>query len=173
MKIRTSLHIDGQTTQLLVYPVMQETTDHLLLKLAAAIFFHRREPILSPSIQHPALHGGDFTPDLMTVNDHNEITLWVECGKTTTHKMEKIAKRHRAARLVMLTPHPLEARATKDNLPDENWNRWEYLAFPVGDFDRWRQIVRETNDVIGEADEKSMNVVVNEDMYVVDLEKIQ
>lgn len=173
MKIRSVLHFDGLQKQLLVFPVMQETVDHLLLKLAAAILFYRLDPLLSPTLQHPALREQEFIPDLLHVNDRNEVTLWMECGKTTVHKMEKTAKRYRDARLVMLADHPIEGRQIAANLPDEKWNRWEILAFQHGEFGRWKQMVKETNDIMGEADERSMNLVVNEDVYVTDLEKIR
>ena len=172
MKIRATLHVDGRSTALLVCPVMQETTEHVLLKLAAAVLFAKREPILSPSSQHPALRDQDFLPDLVHVNDHNEVTLWIECGGTTLHKMEKVAKRYRDARLIVLTATPVEGATIKENLPQEPWNRWEIFAFPHGEFARWKQLIRESNDLIGEADERSMNLVVNEEMYVMDLETI-
>jgi uncharacterized protein YaeQ len=173
MKIRTTLHFDGREKQLLVYPIMQETTDHLALKLAAAILFYRHDPILSPTLQHPALREQEFIPDLLHVNDRNEVTLWMECGKTTLHKMEKTAKRYRDARLVMLTTNPIEGRQVAENLPREKWNRWEISSFQHGEFERWRQVVKEANDVMGEADEQSMNLVINEDVYVTELEKIK
>jgi uncharacterized protein YaeQ len=172
VKIRAALHLDGQTTNLLVYPGLNETTDHQLLKLAAAVLFHRLEPMLSPSSQHPALRDQDFLPDLMKVNDENEVTLWLECGKTTIHKIEKVSKRFRGARMVMLTTQAREARQMAEEIGDENWNRLELLAFPEGEFNRWRQLITENVDLIGEADERHLNLVVNEDMYVVDLEKI-
>jgi hypothetical protein len=173
MKIRASLYLNGQEKQLVLFPVMQETTDHLLLKLAAAILFDRPDLILSPTLQHPALREQEFIPDLLHVNDQNEVTLWLECGKTTLHKMEKVAKRYRDARLVMLTDNPIEGRQIAENLPSEKWNRWEILSFQHGEFVRWRASVKESNDVMGEADERSMNLVVNEDVYVTELEKIR
>jgi len=173
MKIRALLHFTEKSSAVLLTPIQQETADHLLLKLAASILFHNQEPIVAPSSQHPALREQDFLPDLFHVNDRNEVTLWIECDKTTVHKMEKVAKRYRDARLVMLMMQPLEAKQMAANVPDEKWNRWEIYAFALGAFDRWRQIIRESNDVMGEADERSMNLVVNEDVYVTDLEKIR
>jgi uncharacterized protein YaeQ len=173
MKIRATLHLDGKSSQLAVYPILSETMDHVLLKLAAGILFAKHEPILSPSSQHPALQGQDFLPDLMQANDHNEVTLWIECGKTTQHKLEKVAKRYRDARLIMLTHNPIEGKQLAETLPDEKWNRWEISAFQHGEFERWRQVVKESSEFIGEADERSMNLVVNEDLYVTDLEKIR
>ena len=93
MKIRSTLHLGDQPVQILLVPILSETLDHLLLKLAAAVLFHKTEPIVSPSSQHPALQGQDFLPDLVKVNDTNDVTLWIECGKTTLHKIEKVSKR--------------------------------------------------------------------------------
>lgn len=173
MKIRAAMHLSGKSWNLLVYPVLNETTDHLLLKLAAATLFHASEPILSPSLTHPALREQEFVPDLMAVNDANEVTLWLECGKTTLHKLEKVAKRFRGARMVMLTAQPHEGLQMAESLPEEKWNRLEILAFAPGDFDQWRQRVTETLAIIGEADERSLNLVINNDVFIGDLQKIR
>ena len=69
--------------------------------------------IASPQ-QHPALAGQDFAPDLITADDTNQVTLWVECGKTTLHKLDKVTKRFREARLWMLMAHPHEAKRIGD-----------------------------------------------------------
>jgi len=172
MKIRSTVTLGEHSFQSLLVPVMQETDDHLILKLAAQVLFHPSEPIPSPSLQHPALQGQDFVPDLMHVNDHNEITLWIECGKTTPHKIEKVSKRYRQARLVMLTENPREAQQMLKDVREESWNRLECLAFPEGEFSRLRESVSENNQIIGEATETELNLVINDQLFVCDLQKI-
>src|SRR5438876_1924613 len=103
MKIRSTLHLDGKVFPLQLFPVLQETDDHLMLKLASFIFFHEKEPVvIASSQQHAALAGQDFAPDLMTVDLTNQVTLWIQCGKTTLHKLDKVTKRFREARIWML-----------------------------------------------------------------------
>src|SRR5689334_8153875 len=112
------------TRSLQLHPILQETDDHLRLKLAACVLFHRVEPlVISSPQQHDALAGQDFAPDLMTVDDTHQVTLWIECGKTTLHKLDKSAKRFRAARMVMLMARPHEARQMAESVADLNHDR--------------------------------------------------
>jgi uncharacterized protein YaeQ len=173
MKIRAALHLGEKAQSLQLFSVLQETADHLVLKLAAAIFFHETEPeIISSPQQSPALAGQDFAPDLLKVDDTNQVTLWVECGKTTLHKLTKVTKRFREARLIMLTAHPVEAKQIAANLNEEDLTRFKVWSFDFGEFERWRNMVQEQNDIIGEADETSMNLVVNGQIFVTTLRRI-
>src|ERR1019366_3141903 len=103
MKIRAKLHINGESRSLVLFPVLSETVDHVVLKLAAALFFSAAEPIISPSSRHPTLRDQEFVPDVMALNEAGELILWVECGKTTPHKLSKVSKRFRQARVIVLT----------------------------------------------------------------------
>jgi uncharacterized protein YaeQ len=174
MKIRASLHLDGKTTPLQLYPVLQETDDHLILKLAACIFFHAKEPIVITSPQqHSALMDQDYAPDLLTADYTNQVTLWVECGKTTIHKLTKITNRFREARIWMLIAQPLEAKQMAQALDDAKNKRIEVWSFQMGEFNRWKALVQEQNDVIGEANETSMNLVINNEMFMTELSRIR
>jgi len=174
MKIRCTLHLDGKTIPFQLFSVLQETDDHVILKLAAFIFFHSLEPlVITSSQQHPSLMGQDFSPDLMTADDTNQVTLWIQCGKTTLHKLDKITKRFRGARIWMLMAHPLEAKQMAESLEDEGNTRIEVWCFKFGEFARWKNLIQDQNDIIGEATETSMNLVVNSQMFVTDLERVR
>ena len=111
MKIRASIHLGEESVNLQFIPILQETDDHLVLKLAASLFFHADRPVVVTSPQqHPCLMGQDFWPDLLALNIAGEATLWIECGKTTSHKLEKVSKRFRDTRIVMLTEQPREGK---------------------------------------------------------------
>src|SRR5438552_5659544 len=101
-----------------------------MLKLASFIFFHTREPLVinSPQ-QHDALIGQDFAPDLMTADDTNQVTLWIQCGKTTLHKLDKVTKRFRDARIWMLMASPNEAKQMAESLEKEGNTRIEVWSF--------------------------------------------
>ena len=174
MKIRSTLHLGEKTRALQLHPILSETDDHLLLKLAACVFFYEREPlVISSPQQHPALAGQDFAPDLITVDDTNRVTFWVECAKTTLHKLDKVTKRFREARLLMLMAHPLEARQMAESLEGEGNTRIEIWSFQQGEFGRWKSLVREQNDIIGEANETSMNLVINDAMFMTELQRVR
>ncbi len=174
MKIRSILHLDGQTYPLQLFPVLQETDDHLMLKLASFIFFHSMEPIVITSPQqHGALIGQDFAPDLMTADDTHQVTLWIQCGKTTLHKLDKVTKRFRGARIWMLMPSPNEAKPMAESLEGQGNTRIEVWCFKYGEFARWKNLVQEQNDIIGEATETSMNLVINNEMFMTELERVR
>jgi len=174
VKIRASIHLGQKSFSLQLFPVLQETGDHLLLKLAAGIFFHDREPVtVSSPQQQSALAGQDFAPDLIAVDLTNRVTFWVECGKTTLHKLDKVTKRFRDARIVMLLAHPQEARQMAEALEGEENTRIEVWSFRQGEFDRWKALVQEQNDIIGEATETSMNLVINNEMFMTELQRVR
>src|SRR5690242_6952847 len=106
MKLRASVHLNNQSSSIQIYAGIQETWDHLALKLAASLFFFDSNPTIEMGATHPALQGQDYYPDLLVVDWTNQPTLWVECGKTTLHKLEKVSKRFRQARVIVLTAAP-------------------------------------------------------------------
>lgn len=172
-KIRATLHLGGEPKSLQLYPVLQETDDHLRLKLAAVVFFHEVDPLVITSPQqHTALSNQDFAPDLMTVDYTNQVTLWVECGKTTSNKLDKVAKKFRAARIVMLLAAPHEAKQMAETVATLGHDRIEVWCFQQGEFDRWRALISDQTDIIGEATPTSMNLVVNDAMFMTELTRI-
>jgi len=174
MKIRSTLHLDEKSHTLQLFPVLEETDDHLMLKLAAFVFFHAQEPfIVTSPQQHPALANQDFCPDLMTADYSNQVILWIQCGKTTLHKLAKVTNRYRDARIWMLMARPHEAKQMAETLEDEGNTRIEVWSFMQGEFDRWKSHVKEQNDIIGEATETSMNLVINGEMFMTDLTRIR
>ena len=174
VKIRSSIHLGDRSFSLPLTPILEETDEHLCLKLAAAVFFHALEPVvISSPQQHPALAGQDFAPDLLAVDLTQQVTLWVECAKTTLHKLDKATKRFRGARIVMLMARPHEAKQMAESLESEGNDRIQVWAFPYGEFDRWKSLVREQNDIIGEATETSMNLVINNEMFMTELQRIR
>ena len=174
MKIRSSIHLGDHSFSLHLSPILEETDEHLHLKLAAGVFFHQWQPVvISSPQQHSALAGQDFAPDLLAVDLTQQITLWIECAKTTLHKLDKVTKRFREARIVMLMARPNEAKQMAESLKSQGNDRIEVWSFPYGDFDRWKGLVQEHNDIIGEATGTSMNLVINNEMFMTELTRIQ
>lgn len=174
MKIRSKIQLGDRDFISQLYPLLSETDDHLRLKLAAQILFHEKSPqLITAPQQHPALAGQDFAPDFLLADDTNVVTLWIECGKTTSHKLDKVTKRFRDARILMLIAELLEAQQIANTLESEGNKRIEVWCFAPGEFSRWRKIVAEQNDIIGEATESSMNLVINGEIFVTDLKRIR
>jgi uncharacterized protein YaeQ len=172
MKIRSAIHLGGQSVNLILFPKVQETDDHLALKLAAYLLFFPEHPTPEASTQHPALQGQDFEPDLLAVDESGGVKLWIECGKTTLHKLTKVTRRFRDARVVMVIAEPHEARQMAEEVEDEGVQNVEILSFADGEFSRWRELVLERNDIIGDSTETSLNLVINDHPYMTDLERI-
>jgi len=173
VKIRANLYINEQSSKLVLFPVLSETVDHLLLKLSAALFFSGSLPIVSPTLKHSALRDQEFIPDVMALNEAGELVLWVECGKTTPHKLSKVSKRFRQARVIVLTALPHEGRQMAETLDAESIARVQVWTFQEGEFARWSALVGEANELIGEATETSLNLVLNDQPFMTELQKIR
>lgn len=170
MKIRSSLHINNRDKTLNLFATLQETPDHLVLKLATSLFFFDWNPTIETGATHAALCDQEYYPDLMANDEGGAVTLWIECGKTTIHKLEKVSKRFRNARVIVLTPQPLQGQQQAEAIKEEGL-RVEVWTFDYGEFERWRQCVQDRNDVIGEANETSLNLVINEQVFFTELKR--
>ncbi|MFA5975291.1 MAG: YaeQ family protein [Elusimicrobiota bacterium] len=171
MKLRATLHLNDQPANLTIFTGLQETWEHLVLKLAASLFFFESHPTIEMGATHPALQGQEYYPDLFNADLTNQPTLWVECGKTTLHKLEKISKRFRQARVIVLTPFPHQARQQAEGIEEEGL-RVSVWSFADGEFERWKNLVQEKNEIIGEASETALNLVINEQSFMTELQKI-
>jgi uncharacterized protein YaeQ len=170
--LRASIHLNGRSAALTLFPVLQETTEHLLLKIAAFLFFFEKNPTIETAATHIALQGQDYWPDLLAADLTGGVTLWVECGKTTLHKLSKVSRRFRDARVIVLTTHPRQGRQQAEEVAREGLRGIEVWSFAEGEFQRWAAAAGEQNDIIGEASETSLNLVINSELYLTDLERI-
>jgi uncharacterized protein YaeQ len=173
MKIRAALHLNGREQVLQLYQGLQETDEHMVLKLAGAIFFFDREVSAEMGATHPALAGQEYWPDLLAADLTNQVTLWVECGKTTVHKLEKASRRFRGARIVILTALPHQARQQMEEVRAADLKGIEAWSFREGEFKRWSALVQERSDVIGESSETGMNLVINNETFETELQRAE
>jgi uncharacterized protein YaeQ len=172
VKLRSSIHLNGRSTNLNLFSTLQETADHLVLKLAASLFFFDKNPTIETGATNPALENQDYWPDLMTVDLTNQVTLWIECGKTTLHKLEKVSKRFRQARVLVFTAYPRQAHQQAEDIQEEELRGIEVWSFADGEYDRWKNLVAENNDIIGEASETALNLIINEQPFMTELQRI-
>lgn len=176
MKLRCDLTINGETRKLLVCQGPNEADDHPALKLAAFLMFWDSGPLLDASPKLPALAQFDFLPDLLALDDAGDIKLWVECGSTTMNKLNKLTKRVPLGRgrIIVVKTNGRDAQRLRDevnaqlNAPE----RIEILCWPDSSFKGWLAAVGERTEVYGEASEGSLNAVVNETPFAVDLLKL-
>ena len=73
----------------------------------------------------------------------------------------------------MVMAEPLEAKQMAEKLEADDNDRIEVWSFQAGEFARWRRVVAEQNDIIGEATESSMNLVINAEMFMTDLVRVR
>ena len=123
--------------------------------------------------KHPALLGQEYIPDLMALNEAGEVSLWVECGKTTINKLAKVSRRFRWARLVVLKETEREALQMREVVDAELGAKAgvEIVAWPAGTFKEWLGALADKVEVYGEAGDLSLNLTVNEHPLAVDLKK--
>lgn len=171
MKLRCELHINGGMRRVLLVPKEAEKITHIALKLSAAILFWEYRPVLEASSRHPALMGQEFSPDLMSADEAGTVNLWIECGNVSVHKLSKIAKRMRSARIVVLKESQQEGMRLRGVLNDkmEKGDRIEIWSWPKKEFSKWTLALEESNHAIGEASGRSLNLVLNAVPFAVEL----
>ncbi len=164
MQIRSSIYLSGNTRKLILVSQETETAEHMALKLAGCILFFKSNPVLEISVKHPALNNQEFKPDLVVLNDAGEVKVWIECGNVATHKLEKIIRRFREARIVVLKSSKNDAknlRRALDKHEVTHAERVEILSFPEGQFEPWNRAMEESVEVFGEEADRSFNLVAN------------
>lgn len=164
MQIRCNAQIDTDFRKVILASQENETPEHLALKLAAFVLFFNSNPLIDVSLKHPAIVGQEFRPDLLALNESREIKLWVECGTVTSHKLDKLTRRYRNARILVLkeTLHEAETlRKTMEKHKVQGRDRVEIWAFPNQIFQEWFAAIGETTDIVGESTERSFNLVIN------------
>ncbi len=171
MTLRCELNINGGTRRILLVAKEEEPAEHVALRLAAAILFFDREPALEAGPSHPAVIDVGFYPDLLVTNDAGGVDVWIECGTVAVNKLTKVARRVRAARLVVLRESPEDGVRFREVIKKEipKGDKIEIWAWPKEDFARWTSALKESTHVFGEASGKSLNLVLNEIPFDVQL----
>lgn len=171
MNLRCELNINGGSRRILLVAKEEEPLEHLALRLAAAILFFDREPALEAGPAHPAVRDIGFYPDLLVGNAAGEAEIWIECGTVAVNKLTKVARRLRAARLVVLRESPVDGARLREVVKKEipKGGRIEILAWPAAEFVRWTSALKESNHVFGETSGASLNLVLNESAFDVQL----
>ena len=173
VKIRADLHINHDNRKLVLAASETEKPEHLALRLAAFILFWDEELTNAPSSKHPALFGQPFRPDLLGTDITGSVSIWVECGNTSTHKILKVLRRWRQARVIVLKETPTQAQGFRELLQSDvpGSERVEVYSWAAGGFPKWIRCLSEKTDIVGEAGGKTLNLVVNEKVYLADLVK--
>lgn len=175
MQIRCSIHLGSSAKKLVLVSQETETLDHMALKLAAFIFFFDQNPQVEISSKHPAISDQEFRPDLIALNEAGETNLWVECGNVATHKMDKLIRRNRNARLAIFKGTLREAKNMreafkKNDIP--NSDRVDIFTFPEGQFEDWKGVLSEAVEIYGELSGTGLNLVANAVPFNFDFVKI-
>lgn len=173
MKIRCDLHVNGSSRKLILVPDLNETPEHLALKLSAYVLFWDEQPIVEASSRHPALQGQEFVPDLMALEEDGSIGLWVECGQVTLHKLEKLTRRLPVSRIVVMTSSERSALRLRQDLRErlDRQEKVEILAWPSHEFKAWLAALLEKTEVYGEGGGLLLNIVVNEHPLAAELKR--
>ena len=170
MKIRAELTFNGETRKPYLVSGPSEPDDHLAHRIAAFILFWNDNPTLDATIKTPALNNFEFLPDLLAVNDAGEATVWIECGTVTMNKLTKVTRRMPRARIIIIKETERSALQLRQDLVDQfdRPERIEILAWPDNTYKEWSKTVGDTLEAFGDADGRSINAVVNEQMIVIE-----
>lgn len=171
MTVRCELNINGGTRRILLVAKEEETMEHVALRLTAAILFFDREPALETGPGHNAVSETGFFPDLLVTDESGAISVWIECGTVANNKLAKVARRLRGGRLVIFKESPEDGRRLRAVIEKEiaKGEKIEIWAWPKADFAKWTAALRESTDVCGEASGRSLNLVMNEVLFDVQL----
>ena len=171
MTLRCELNINGGSRRVIIVGSEEETHDHLALRLAAAILFFDQDVTLDISPSDPMLDDIGFFPDLLVPDGAGGIAVWIECGNVAENKMVKVARRIKEGRLVILKESPEGGRRLREVIKKEvrNGEFIEVWAWPRADFARWTAAITEAPYVYGEASGQSLNLVLGEAVFDVQL----
>lgn len=164
MKIRGELNFNGEERRPFLMSGPNEPDEHVAHKLGAYILFWKYEPLTDATTKLPALSGFEFLPDLLAVDHSGDITLWVECGSTTMHKLTKVTRRAPRARVVVMKENERSAELLRKDLLSgfDRPERVEVLAWPGTSYKDWVALVGDRAEGFGEAEGLMINGVVNE-----------
>lgn len=171
MTVRCELNINGKTRRALLVAKEEETLEHVALRLCAAILFFDGDPALDVSPSDPLLADIGFVPDLLTPDGTGGISAWIECGNVANNKLAKVARRIKEGRLVILKENVEGGRRLREVIKKEinKGESIEVWAWPKGEFARWTAALKESSHVYGEASGQSLNLVLNESAFDVQL----
>lgn len=87
-----------------------ETLEHVLLKfLAWCVFYH-------PQLAIEKKIDDSFEPDLVVQDYDGTVRIWIECGKVSLHKLNKLTKRYPSARIYVLLASERDAKMMADQI---------------------------------------------------------
>lgn len=172
MKIRADLTINGESRKPYLVGGINELDDHVIHKLAAYILFWKDDPTLDATAKMPALANYEFMPDLVAFDEGGRIKLWVEVDTFTLNQLTKVTRREPTARIVILKKNARDAARVRSDLQAQfdRPERVTILAWPEGAYKEWAEAAGAKVEAFGEADGRSLNLVVNEKMLVVEFE---
>ncbi|MBI4346301.1 MAG: YaeQ family protein [Elusimicrobia bacterium] len=173
MRLRCDLTVNEGKRRLVLVPYESETRETLALRLAAMVLFFDDAPVAELSAKHPALADQEYRPDCVALDESGRVKLWVEAGKTTANKLDKVTRRYPDAKIVVLTANEHHARQMRQVVDDKvpRSKLLEIWSFRKDDFRQWHDALREDTYVVGEADGISLNLVINDVPLAVDLVK--
>lgn len=171
MNLRCDLNINGGSRRCLLVAKDEETPGHLALRLAAAVLFFDREPALEVGSSDPAIADIGFFPDLMVPDGTGGVAVWIECGNVANNKLTKVARRIKEGRLVILRESVESGRRLREVIKSEikNGEKIEVWAWPKEEFSKWTGAITESNYIYGEASGASLNLVLNETPFAIQL----
>jgi len=121
-----------ESRKLVFVRTSNESERHLALKLLAYLIFFDEQPQVEVAV------GQHFKPDLVCV-EGRDVTLWVDCGDITLHKLDKISTTNHRARIVVVKATQTIAARYKQQAERKvrRPERIRYIGFDAGFVDEF------------------------------------
>lgn len=120
-----------------------ELRAHVVLKLLAYMIFY------TPGLKVEVAVDMHYKPDLVLMGDHGVPKVWIDCGKIAIRKVESLAAKLRASKVVLVKETKSELDQFRKVIAKkvEHMERLEFLAFEKGFTAGLAESLRRTNEV--------------------------
>ncbi|MDD4004546.1 MAG: YaeQ family protein [Elusimicrobiaceae bacterium] len=167
MRARCELQLNGTLRKMMLSARDEETDSHLALKLLGICLYWNETPLLDAGPRHVAMANWDFYPDLLCTNEYCELSRWIECGRTPFLKLNKLSKRVQDVPVTIIAESPFEGERILQTVTEQvsRPEKISIVAFPKGEFARWAGALEPDTCVVGDCNEKNLNVVFNSEIF--------
>jgi uncharacterized protein YaeQ len=150
---------DGESRKLVLVRTTNESEQHLALKVLAYLLYFGERPTVEVGV------GQHFKPDLVCVAGR-DVTLWIDCGEISLHKLDKISTTNHRARIVIVkaTRRAAETYRAQAEKKVRRPERITYIGFDAGFVDQFVAALTTRTELAAalDAEQKSLQVVIND-----------
>ena len=92
------LHLYGERARLITVKGSRESWEHVMMKLVSYVLFYHEDLEVERRI------GQHYKPDLVRLDLRGEPVQWIDCGKTTLRKLDRITRSNQGTFIDIVKP---------------------------------------------------------------------